>query len=114
MVREGMDLVAGNAANLGGGVATCVPVYLARDVAIEARLILGTNRIVLLECHVGSDAGRSAKVIDTSPVTTFADTSLPNGRSVPMRRAKNNGDRFDAVACYTDIFRRIRRRRGGG
>lgn len=111
MVRKDMDLVAGNAANLDGGVTACVPVYLARGVAIEARLILGTNRIVLLECHVGSDAGRSAEVINTWPVTTFADAPLPHGRGVPMRRAKNNGDRFDAVASQTDIFRR---RRDGG
>jgi len=113
MVREGMDLVAGNAANLGGGMATCMPVHLARGVAIETRLILGTNRIVFLECYVGSDTGRSAKVINTWPMTTLADTSAPNGRDVPMRRSKNNGDRFDAVASQTDTFRRIRRRRGG-
>jgi len=113
MVRESMDLVAGNAANLGGGMATCMPVRLALGVAIETRLILGTNRIFLLECYVGSDTGRSAKVINTCPMTTLADTSSPNGRDVAMRRAKNNGDWLDAVASQADAFRRIRRRHDG-
>jgi len=109
MVLEGMDLVAGNAANLGGGVATGVPVYLIRGVAIETGFILGANLVVLLECHVGRHAGRSAEVINTWPVTVSADTTLPHGRTVPMRRAKNNGNRLDAVASQTDTFRRIRR-----